>query len=153
MLTVRKILCPTDFSDPSREALSTAEAMAKLFDAELIVCHVVEPAIYPVAVGLPPTAGYDLEKQAFDAAEERLGALVQELGTRGLRASARVESGPAWQRLGELVKEQGIDMVVLATHGLTGLAHVLLGSTAERLVRTCPCPVLTVKAHLTDQED
>lgn len=147
MLTVTKILCPTDFSDPSREALSTAEQMAGLFDAELLLCHVVEPAIYPVAVGLPPTAGYDLERQAFDAAEERLGELVSELKSRGVKASASVESGPAWQRLGELVEEHGIGLVVMATHGLTGLAHVLLGSTAERLVRTCPCPVLTVKAH------
>jgi nucleotide-binding universal stress UspA family protein len=146
MFRVAKILCPVDFSESSETALAHAAGLAERFDAELVVMHVVEPVLYPVAYGLPPVAPVNYEETAKSAAESVLTPLVEPLARRGLRARTLVESGTASMRICDVAREQAFDLVVLATHGYTGLKHVLLGSTAERVVRHCDCPVLTVKA-------
>ena len=140
------ILCPIDFSKPSEVALQHAEEIARTFGSELVVAHVVEPMIYPVAYGMPPVAPIDYEDAARTSANTALQPIVSRLAKAGLRARALVDTGAASMRICDLVKEQGFDLVVLATHGYTGLKHVLLGSTAERVVRHCTCPVLTVKS-------
>jgi nucleotide-binding universal stress UspA family protein len=141
-----RILCPIDFSKPSEVALQHAEEIARTFGSELVVAHVVEPMIYPVAYGMPPVAPIDYEDAAKSSANTALAPIVARLSKAGLKASALVDSGAASMRICELVKDKHFDLVVLATHGYTGLKHVLLGSTAERVVRHCSCPVLTVKA-------
>lgn len=141
------ILCPVDFSDPNQLALDAAEDLARRLDADLIVAHVVEPVLYPVAYGVPAGSPMiNIEEQAKKGALEALAPMVEDITSRGVKARALVVSGTASLRISELVDEQDVDMVVMATHGLTGLAHLLLGSTAERVVRRCPVPVLTVKA-------
>ena len=146
MTRFAKILCPVDFSKPSEVALGHAEDIARTFGSELVVAHVVEPMIYPVAYGMPPVAPIDYEDAAKSSANTALAPIVARLAKAGIKASALVDSGAASMRICELVKDQGFDLVVLSTHGYTGLKHVLLGSTAERVVRHCTCPVLTVKA-------
>ena len=146
MFRVAKILCPVDFSKPSEAALAHAEEVARRFDAELVLLHVVEPMLYPVAYGLPPVAPVNYEETAKSAAESALAPLIGPLVKRGVRARTLVDSGTASMRICDLAKEEGFDLIVLATHGYTGLKHVLLGSTAERVVRHSSCPVLTVKA-------
>ncbi|HZL99778.1 MAG TPA: universal stress protein [Planctomycetota bacterium] len=141
-----RILCPIDFSQPSEAALAHAEEIARTFGAELLVAHVVEPMIYPVAYGMPPVAPIDYEDAAKTSAAKALEPVVARLAKAGVKASPVVDTGAASMRICELVKERKCDLVVLATHGYTGLKHVLLGSTAERVVRHCSCPVLTVKA-------
>src|SRR5262245_33655696 len=146
MISFKKILCPIDFSSHSHAALEHAEEIARRFGAELIVAHVVEPVLYPVAYGLPPIAPVNYEEAARENATKALAPLVEAINQRGGKARALVSTGLASLRICEMVTEEHADLVVLATHGYTGLKHVLLGSTAERVVRNCPSPVLTVKA-------
>jgi nucleotide-binding universal stress UspA family protein len=150
MPSISKILCPIDFSRHSQIALEHAESIAAKFGAELIVAHIVEPVLYPVAYGLPPVAPVNYEENAKESAVKALAPLVEALNGRGVVARALVDSGTASMRICDIAGEEQVSMVVLATHGYTGIRHVLLGSTAERVVRKSPCPVLTVKA--TDDE-
>lgn len=146
MPAITKILCPIDFSKHSQVALEHAESIAAKFGAELIVAHIVEPVLYPVAYGLPPVAPVNYEENAKKSAAKALAPIVEGISRRGVPARALVDSGAASMRICDIAEEQGVSMVVVATHGYTGIRHVLLGSTAERVVRKCPCPVLTVKA-------
>jgi universal stress protein A len=147
MVRFTKILCPVDFSEHSKAALEHAEDVARKFGADLTLVHVVEPILYPVAYGLPPVSPVDYEQAARDSAGKALASLSAEVGARGGKAATRIESGAASQRICELAKAEGFDLIVLATHGYTGLKHVLLGSTAERVVRFAHCAVLVVKAR------
>ena len=139
------IMCPLDFSEPCRVALDHAESLARTLGAELILAHVVVPAMYPVAFGAVPLGAVTLEEEARAAAETSLAEDVKRLGEEGVNCRGLVEVGTPAYRLVEMVRENGVDLVIMGTHGATGLGHVLLGSTAERVVRHCPCPVLTVK--------
>ncbi len=147
MFRIARILCPVDFSEPSEAALAHAEELARRFSAQLTVLHVVEPIIHPVAYGLPPVAPVNYEDLARESAAKALAPIVARLEAAGVQASPLVDAGAASQRICQVAGEGGYDLVVVATHGYTGLKHVLLGSTAERVVRSCPCPVLTVKAR------
>ena len=144
MVQFKRILCPVDFSEHSQAALAQAAEVARKFGAELTLLHVVEPILYPVAYGLPPVSPVDYESVARDSATKALERLAA--GLPGLKPLTRVDAGAASQRISELAKTEGFDLIVLATHGYTGLKHVLLGSTAERVVRLAPCAVLVVKA-------
>ena len=144
MVQFKRILCPVDFSEHSQVALAQAAEDARKFGAQLTLLHVVEPILYPVAYGVPPVAPVDYESVARESATKALEKLAT--GLTGLKAQTRVDSGAASQRISELAKTDGYDLIVLATHGYTGLKHVLLGSTAERVVRFAPCAVLVVKA-------
>ena len=144
----QRILVPTDFSPASRLAGSWAALLACRLDAQLTLLHCLD---------MPEHEWYDLEGVSPDikaiavkllaSARERLAterAAIPE--AEGLEVTLRARSGiPAREILGE-VREAPMDLVVVATEGRTGLAHALLGSVTEKLVRTCPCPLLTVKA-------
>ena len=145
MRDIQKILCPVDFSEPSREAMQHAEQLAKALGAEMLLAHVVVPALYPVAFGAAPMGAVSLDQDAQEAVKANLQATAQEVSERGVPCQALVDVGTPSRRLVEMVQEHGVDLLVIGTHGATGLSHVLLGSTAERVVRLCPCPVLTVK--------
>jgi nucleotide-binding universal stress UspA family protein len=145
MLEIRSILCPVDFSEHSRGALEAAADIARRFDARLSLLHVIEPVLYPVAYGLPPVSSVDYESVARESAEKTLAQLAA--GLSGLKPATRVDSGAASQRICELAKSEGHDLIVVATHGYTGLKHVFMGSTAERVVRHASCAVLVVKSH------
>ena len=106
----------------------------------------VEPVIYPVAYGLAPVGNVNYEEEAKAAAQTSLEPITGEFSDGGIKATSLVSSGTAWLRICDLADEHGIDMIVMATHGHTGLQHVLIGSTDERVVRGAPCPVLTVRA-------
>ncbi len=145
MIEINRILCAVDLSEPSKAALRHAESMATAMSAELIVVHVIESQIYPMAYGAPAVAYINFEEEARKAALEALEPMVAAIVERGVKASALVETGMAWVRVCELADELKADLVVVATHGWTGIKHALIGSTAERIVRKCKCPVLSVK--------
>lgn len=145
MVQFAKILCPVDFSDDSKAALKHASDLARAGASQLLVLHVVEPILYPVEYGMAPVPTVDLESTATANAQKKLEELVAAEMGEGVNVSTKVVFGRADQQICDFAKEGGFDLIVLSTHGLTGLKHLLLGSVAERVVRHSHCPVLTVK--------
>jgi universal stress protein A len=140
-MLVHRVLCPVDFSDCSRRALHYADALANRYDADLHVVHfyleVVPPAV-PLEV--PKTPDGDSVRQATI---EALGEFVKRAGvTRDVRRLAR--PGLPVQGVLDYAAEIRADLIVLGTHGRTGLDRALLGSTAERVLHSAACPVLTI---------
>lgn len=142
-----KIMCPVDFSPGSREALVMAAELARESNAQLVVAHVSEPSQWAlggefqlapqVIQGMVDSEGAELAKWKLHAKE--LG--VKEVATRFL-------TGAPWDQIASAAREdRAIDLIVMGTHGRTGLKHVLLGSVAEKTVRHAPCPVLVVRSR------
>jgi universal stress protein A len=142
---LRRILVPIDFSACSRRALLYALSFARQFGAQLLLVHVVEPMIVPenllMAVPELPEAGGNL----LGEAQERLAQLARKEIPAEVKFDTVVRVGRPYQELIEAAKAGDVDLIVIATHGYTGLKHVFLGSTAERVVRHASCPVLTVR--------
>jgi nucleotide-binding universal stress UspA family protein len=132
-----RILVPTDFSSQADAALADARALAAQFGATLHVLHVFENVFLRAVVGDPRT----LESAAQRHLEERL---TPEDRQKGAVAALEISDEPA-KEIVQYAREAGIDLIVMGTHGRTGLPHVLLGSVAEHVVRTAPCPVLTTR--------
>jgi len=148
MLPFRKIVAPTDFSDPSYQALQRAGELAERFSAELLLVHVVAPmpAMAPVAI---PTA-FDLpmyQKGLRESAEKSLQEIINQRLPGELTVRPEVLMGQAADEIVRFAGEEDADLIVIATHGATGLEHILFGSVAEKVVRTAGCPVLTVPAE------
>ncbi len=144
-LKLKRILVPIDFSDYSARALDYALAFAEQFQAKLILLHVVEPTVYPENHMLVPPAMDEVNQGLVEAGRERLeGVSRKRIGHR-VPVELLVRLGRAHSEITDTAKAVGADLIIIATHGYTGLKHVLLGSTAERVVRQAPCPVLTVR--------
>lgn len=142
----RRILLPLDLSAHSFQALPAAEALARLSGATLCLVHVAEPIAYPTDLGYAPVLSGEVEAGLHQGARRRLDELVRDLQARGLAAEARLRVGRPFLEIAEAARAAAADLVVVTTHGFTGLKHVLLGSTAERVVRHAPCPVWVVRA-------
>jgi nucleotide-binding universal stress UspA family protein len=145
-MMIKRILAPVDFSEPSRRALEYAADLSRTLGSQLIVLHVVEPVYYPVAGDLYGV-GLDLGnvyEQIDRSAREQLAELARELRRRRVNVQAVLLHGTAPQAIVENATKSHADLVVMATHGRSGLSHLLLGSVANRVLRTAPCPVLTV---------
>ncbi|GAB6282238.1 MAG: universal stress protein [Ignavibacterium sp.] len=142
---IKKILIPIDFSDYSKAALKYAVSFSKIFDAELILIYVVEPVIYPPDFSMGqvalPTVDLDLNTRA----KEELDKLVKTEINSKLKARTIVRTGKPFVEIIECVKEEDIDLIIISTHGHSGVEHILFGSTAEKVVRKAPCPVLTLR--------
>jgi universal stress protein A len=144
-LSIERILCPVDFSEESTHALRYASELAAHFGAEIIVVHAVEPLPYPVEFGPLPAILTDAEPVLLKRAKEQLEALrSKELGALP-KSRVVVEIGVPEHAICEAAKRERCDLVVLSTHGRSGLSHLLIGSVAERVLRFAPCPVLTIK--------
>jgi nucleotide-binding universal stress UspA family protein len=147
MLAIRKILVGTDFSPCSDAALRYGRDLARQFGAALHLMHVVAPAGPVDIVGM---SGYvaavpEIEAQAEKLDLERLEAMLTEEERKTLCVTTVLHyMEPPAQALVEYARSQGIDLMVVGTHGRRGLTHLILGSVAERIVRTAPCPVLIV---------
>jgi len=140
-----KILVPTDFSESARYALPFAIDLAQKYNAKLHILHVVEPIVVPVDFAWGTYSYPDIEKQLGGFVEESLAKIVQEQIPEGLEVEATHLNGKSWREIVSFAKGKEIDLIVMATHGLSGLSHALYGSTAEKVVRKAPCPVLTVR--------
>ena len=147
MIQLKRILIPTDFSKFSEPAMQYGLAIAARFDAEVHLLHIVpDPAML-----VPEAAAFSIESmqaQSDQLTEEALKALAK-LPNDGWSDSKpvvrEVRIGAAFIEIIEYARETDIDLIVIGTHGRSGLMHVLMGSVAERIVRKSPCPVLTVK--------
>ncbi len=146
MIDLRRILVPTDFSKYSEVALTYATALAEKFGAELYLLHVVQDlALFiPDAVAVAPPIAAPVE-QFTVAAREALGRVIRENQLERFKVHTDVREGTPFYEIIRYAHETNIDLIVMGTHGHTSLAHVLLGSVTERVVRKAPCPVLTVR--------
>jgi universal stress protein A len=139
----RKILVAIDFSDPSRKALQFAVSMAELYGASLSLIHVVEPASFVNDMSNVVLAKSNKEVAAD--AKLHLIKLAEAEVPSSIPVTSEVLVGKPFNEIARLATKLKTDLVVIATHGYTGLKHVMLGSTAERVVRHAPCPVLVVR--------
>jgi universal stress protein A len=139
----QRIVCATDFSDTAEAAWAVACGLAAVHRAELTLVHVF-PDLPPSPDVAVPSVMEVWEEQRRWVTQE-LERRVANAVARGVRSRAVVKMGPAAAGLVEAVNETGGDLLVVGTHGRTGLERVLLGSVAEQSVRAAPCPVLTVK--------
>ena len=141
---IEKILVPIDFSDISKRAARYAESLARALNATLYLVHVQPPAPRPHRFG-PVTPVIDSREQSYQAARQRLDALARRLASETLHVISEVRTGPTAESIAQASVHYGADLVVMGTRGRTGVAHLLAGSVAERVVRTAPCPVLLVR--------
>jgi len=145
MIKIKTILAPTDFSAHAEYALKYAGELAINLNAQMYVLHVAEYS----NVGGDPDASqllipnYIAELKKKD--KDRLGQITLRLRQAGVDAHSVFVAGRAYQDIVRMANELKVDLIVLGTHGRTGFSHLFFGSTAERVVRLCPCPVLTVK--------
>jgi universal stress protein A len=137
------ILAPTDFSEYSQQAIQYARELAQTFGATLMLLHVVELPPYPIEGLLPSHLGgtllEDLEQQATSDLAQVLAKEAE------VKVVHRVVIGIPYRTIVEIAEAEKADLIVMATHGRTGFSHLFMGSVAERVVRTAPCPVLTIR--------
>ena len=139
---IATILVPTDFSPCSKEALTYAAALAKRFGAKIVLFHVIETWSYAMTESLQWT---DLYANLTTVVEPLLDGLVQELQDGGVAAAGAFTQGVSYDEIVKKARDARADLIVIGTHGRGPIAHFLLGSVAEKVVRTAPCPVLTVR--------
>ena len=146
MIAIKKVLVATDFSAPSETALNYARAMARSFGASLHVMHVFEPLwITSADVVGGGVALATMIQGLEDTAKKQLEEAVTEQDRRELRAvPVMVTSEAPAREIANYAGEQKVDLVVIGTHGRSGISRMLIGSVAEKVVRLAPCPVLTV---------
>jgi nucleotide-binding universal stress UspA family protein len=141
----RHILAPTDFSEYSKTAMASAFELAKTFSARLTVLHVVELPPYPIEGYVPASVSSsfieDLERQAT----QDLAQLLPDAATAGVEVVRLVAVGTPYRKIIEVAESEQVDLIVMATAGRTGFSHLVMGSIAERIVRTAACPVLTIR--------
>jgi universal stress protein A len=148
-VTIRNILVPTDFSAHGRAALDQAVAIAGVFSARVVLLHsywvsvsTTTSDITAMSVMLPTTFIERLREEA----QAQLEDLVKIAAKAGVTCESRLTAAPPAQAILDEAHSLPADLIVMGTHGHTGLRHVLLGSVAERIVRLAACPVMTVKA-------
>ena len=145
MITLEKIVCPIDFSEYSKHALTYAVALATQYQSKLYLIHVVEPIRVPIDLGVGVPGLLEYEGTIVEKAREHLEGLLDLTARATLEVEAHVLRGAAFAEIVRFARDKNVDLIVIATHGLSGIAQLLLGSTAEKVVRKAPCPVLTVK--------
>jgi universal stress protein A len=148
-LTYARILVPTDFSECSKRSTSYAERFALRFNAALFLVHVFDPSHYPITGHEYAKPSSELVKSQADIAEGAtavgLAKMESELRNRGVAAEAYQREGCPFDEIVKMAKYLKVDLIIIGSHGRTGLAHLLIGSVAERVVEHAQCPVLVVR--------
>ncbi len=145
MLAIKKILCPTDFSEASLRGLAAATDLAGLFKAELLVANVI-----PILPPKPTDPNFEFEVPEYEGilhkdAEAKLDELLKTAVPAGMAARALLGHGHPAKEIIRIAEEEKVELIVIATHGHTGWHHLLLGSVAEKVIRHAPCPVFAVR--------
>jgi nucleotide-binding universal stress UspA family protein len=146
-MTAQRFLVPVDCSEDANQALEYAIALASTLCARVILLHVMQS---------PPWGGVDMDVTLPHAYSQfiqhleaevthRMQACLERVNARGLEGEIAVIHGVPFQEILDTAKKQQVDLIIMGTHGRTGLQHVLLGSVAEKVVRLAPCPVLVVR--------
>lgn len=154
MKSFDRILAPVDFSHCSRTALNYAISLAEQLGAELRVLHVCEvPALVSpdLVVTIPDQPTQTISDWVQSEAKAGMDEFMKEVvRPEGLKIDVKLASGDAPERIAKEAKEYAADLVVMGTHGRKGMAHLIMGSVAERTLRICPCPVLTIRSEEKD---
>ena len=146
MTEFKHILCPIDFSDASKHALQHAIAIAGWFESHVTGLHVTRPEfVFEPPILLAERGGLKALRADRDQLLERLNEWMRPATAARIPWSVRVEEGIPAQSILDCVRSLPADLIVMGTHGRSGVSHVLLGSIAEKVVRRAPCPVLTVR--------
>ena len=146
VMQVNNILVPVDFSNHSQKALSYASEIAQSYNAQLQVLHIIEETMYPAFSVTGKSSIFDLVPGIKDDSRKRIEKMIKEFVSDKVKSKVFVQGGRAANDIIKFAKENSTDLIVIATHGLTGLEHMLLGSVTEKVVRMAHCPVFTVKA-------
>lgn len=147
MLPIERILCPTDFSDPSYEGLKAAVELAEHFSAELTLVHIISPV--PTLVGAGAPTGFHIPavlKEMDGKAAEMLEAVKTKRVSKSIKTRTMVIHGKPADQIVRKAEEERADIIVIATHGQSGWQRFISGSVTERVVRMASCPVLAVPA-------
>lgn len=145
MFTVKTLLLPTDFSENAYKALDMAKEIARGTKAVIHLLHIVEPVVYPADWSYAQVGFADIEHELFKNAEKELALAADALQSDGFTAVTAVRRGRASDEICSYAAEHDISIVCIGTHGRSGFEHFLFGSTTERVLRSAPCPVLSVR--------
>ncbi len=140
----KKILCPVDFSEFTKEVIAYAADISKRYGAELHVLHVIPNLTYftPYESFLTPENLVAIEKNIQDDVDRDFKKV---LGRVDIDVRKAVRTGVAFVEIIDYAKTEGIDLIVMGTHGRSGIEHILIGNVAEKVVRKSPCPVMTIR--------
>lgn len=144
---IKKILVPIDFSDYSKESLRYAVNFSKIFNSELILIYVIEPVVYPPDFSMGQIAIPSVNLEMDKRASEELSNLAKKEIPQEIKTKTLVKTGKPFIEIINSASEEKVDLIIIATHGHSGVEHILFGSTAEKVVRKAPCPVLTLRPH------
>ncbi len=147
MKEIKKILVPVDFSENSQKVLRMAADVAGRFKAELIVVFVVQSFDDYSGFFVPHIPIIQLEEEMVKSAEEKMKSFAAETLNGSVPHSTAVLSGDVVEEINRFAGEEKADMIVMGTHGYKGLDKILFGSVAEKIVKTAPCPVLTINPY------
>jgi nucleotide-binding universal stress UspA family protein len=146
MIRIKNVLVATDFSEPSAIALDYGRELARTYEATLHVLHVVEDLRWRYATDMAPTALIGIQEDVEASARARIDALLTDEDRNQLRAHAAVVTAVSpSEAIVTYATAEAVDVIVMGTNGRNGLAHLFMGSVAERVVRLALCPVLTVR--------
>lgn len=145
MQMIKTILVPIDFSDYSKNALKYAIDFAHHFKADLHLVYVIEPAVYPADFSMGQIAYPTVDEDISERAKTELTDLAKQMIGDSLRWNVIIKMGKPFFEINSTAAEIDSDIIIIATHGHTGVEHLLFGSTAEKVVRKAPCPVLTLR--------
>ncbi len=146
-MKVKRILAPVDFSDVSNQSLEAAVSLAEQLHAKIVVLHAVEPVYFAGTMFGPEINVPNLVEEQRSAAASAMKDIVARLERKGIGSTGLVETGSPYNVILRTAEERKCDLVVMGTHGRSGVSHLLLGSVAEKVVRAATCPVLTVRGR------
>lgn len=150
VMHVNNILVPIDFSNYSEKALAYASEIAQSYNAQLQVLHIIEETMHPAFSVTGKSSIFDLVPDIKDDSRKRAEKMLSNFVSDRVKSKIFIQGGRAANDIIKFAKENSTDLIVIATHGLTGLEHMLLGSVTEKVVRMAHCPVFTVKAFGKD---
>lgn len=145
METLTKILVPIDFSNYSKNALRYAVSFAKHFNSKIYLVYVVEPVIYPSDFSMGQVTFPVTDLELSDRAKDELQSLANAEIGEVIPYEIIIKTGKPFVEINETASDLDADLIIIATHGHSGVEHILFGSTAEKVVRKAPCPVLTLR--------
>ena len=146
-MVIKRILVPTDFSETAKHALSYGVSFGKEYEAEVLLLHVVETLAVGYASDVFPVPMAEVFDEIAGYAKTEIGKLAAEIKGKGVAVREMVVQGKPSAEIVRIALEEQVDIIVVGTHGKGMLDQALFGSTAERVIRRAPCPVLTCRLH------